>query len=542
MSYSDEEHASIFSSFIITSIILSGIIYQNQLKKISNAIFSNNHPILPFPVNIRRNNFLSRTKLVLIVYYSILVSLLIYYFKQILSVDYWKLIRAFLPHIIIVWYQFYVCYIDIWKVIYVFMLYFLLCITRNVLFLVYTIITALAIFYNLIPNYFLKFRDTTTVQWKSMLNIFTYELICLFGMLIYMFVCHIGIISIVFELLFLIFNLFIGLSYLANVLYFVEISDWINIQLLIYCFIIEETTYSWINLDTHFNLVKITSMIIIFFDVFTKIMEQLFVFQYNKLVFLRLRKSVAIIGDTAPIYYIPATVMHKGKNYIVKYILYTSLNANGDLTFDHDSKITLILGLYFIHRINYVVLPPKLEILFTYISGANKILIDSSNNYFLNEESNLFVQKTPYKIILSSKYRSVKHVNIRETVQIIGEESFIYAKMSSVSIPASVFKIEKGAFFKCPNLKRVIIPKNSKLSYIEPHSFLNCYELERIYLPRSLEDIGHCSFRNCYKLEKIVFEDREKVKIHKTAFINIYFQAVFIDKTRNVTTYGYIAK
>lgn len=74
---------------------------------------------------------------------------------------------------------------------------------------------------------------------------------------------------------------------------------------------------------------------------------------------------------------------------------------------------------------------------------------------------------------------------------------------SSVTVPATVTRIEDYAFYYNSNLKKVSLPE-SVISLGEG-AFGDCSSLEKIYLPRSVQSLGAYAFANCYDLEYVCF-------------------------------------
>ena len=78
------------------------------------------------------------------------------------------------------------------------------------------------------------------------------------------------------------------------------------------------------------------------------------------------------------------------------------------------------------------------------------------------------------------KYSGGKvHVVIPDGVTAIGRHAFIYSKVKSVKIPASVRGIDSWAFFHCNELKSIVIPKTVEGVY--KFAFEGCANLETIY-------------------------------------------------------------
>lgn len=77
-----------------------------------------------------------------------------------------------------------------------------------------------------------------------------------------------------------------------------------------------------------------------------------------------------------------------------------------------------------------------------------------------------------------------KHVVIPSGIKTIGRSAFSGELITSVTFPGTVKKIDKGAFFRCRNLKSVEIPDS--VTKIGECAFANCYNLESVILPAGI--------------------------------------------------------
>lgn len=77
-------------------------------------------------------------------------------------------------------------------------------------------------------------------------------------------------------------------------------------------------------------------------------------------------------------------------------------------------------------------------------------------------------------------------------VAVIGDGIFEDSDITSVTIPAGVYKIEKEAFKNCENLTSVSIP--GTVNTIEGYAFYGCKSLKNIDLPVSVAKIGKLAF------------------------------------------------
>ncbi|MBQ1517420.1 MAG: leucine-rich repeat domain-containing protein, partial [Clostridia bacterium] len=98
------------------------------------------------------------------------------------------------------------------------------------------------------------------------------------------------------------------------------------------------------------------------------------------------------------------------------------------------------------------------------------------------------------------------------TVTTIGEDCFKNSGVITATIPDSVTKIEKQAFYNCTALKTVVLP--NELNTLGQEAFMNCTSLETINIPATLVNIGYneyfsgyAPFANCSALKAVTFGD-----------------------------------
>lgn len=112
-------------------------------------------------------------------------------------------------------------------------------------------------------------------------------------------------------------------------------------------------------------------------------------------------------------------------------------------------------------------------------------------------------------------------VVIPEGVTMIGFECFKNSKISSVTIPGSVRKIDSMAFSDCSNLQTVNISEG--LETIGYRAFANCSSLKEITIPESVQNIEEYAFDCCYAIERVTmpafFETAEIFRYSRDAEI-----------------------
>lgn len=115
-------------------------------------------------------------------------------------------------------------------------------------------------------------------------------------------------------------------------------------------------------------------------------------------------------------------------------------------------------------------------------------------------------------------------------------------KLTKISLPNTLRRIEGGAFLRCESLVTISLPQQitkiprsafsgctklssvhlgSKITKIEDDAFYNCISLKKISLPSSLTEIGDSAFSKCYKLSGVTL-GKKITKIEDSAFYKNY--------------------
>lgn len=113
------------------------------------------------------------------------------------------------------------------------------------------------------------------------------------------------------------------------------------------------------------------------------------------------------------------------------------------------------------------------------------------------------------EIVLLQEVKGTKVVSIEE------EAFFNCERLKKITLSPTIERIEdatkygsmilerNGAFSVCSNLEEVVIPENSKLSYIGEWTFNRCTKLKSITLPKALRKIGAGSFYECNSIKNL---------------------------------------
>ncbi len=113
-------------------------------------------------------------------------------------------------------------------------------------------------------------------------------------------------------------------------------------------------------------------------------------------------------------------------------------------------------------------------------------------------------------------YTGLKSLNLPDGLETIGDYAFRAPsvsdyKISTLSIPASVTAIGKGAFSNNTLLTQVTFAADSKLETIGDSAFSSCAALTEIEIPASVKTIGTSVFLSCSKLTEITFQSESNL-------------------------------
>lgn len=94
---------------------------------------------------------------------------------------------------------------------------------------------------------------------------------------------------------------------------------------------------------------------------------------------------------------------------------------------------------------------------------------------------------------------------IPDGVTVIGPMAFAKSKVTKVSFPDTIEKIQDSAFYYCWDLEEVQFGKG--LETIEANAFKSCDKLEEVILPESVRSIGDYCFGYCDQLKRLVLNE-----------------------------------
>lgn len=124
-------------------------------------------------------------------------------------------------------------------------------------------------------------------------------------------------------------------------------------------------------------------------------------------------------------------------------------------------------------------------------------------NYEISNNYTVLLKKDPLTLVYS--LNGIKDVGLPFGLQVIGESSLAYSKISTLKLPNTLESIEKDAFAHSTELRTIDFIAKSSVAEIGENAFAFCEQMERIDLPASLQTLGSNAFGHCPNLEMAVF-------------------------------------
>ena len=189
------------------------------------------------------------------------------------------------------------------------------------------------------------------------------------------------------------------------------------------------------------------------------------------------------------------------------------------IIFEEGSKLKILGGFSRNGRLTSIEIPASVEeIQSNTFYGCSKLVTVT------------FEKGSKLKIIGSYAFQectSLTTIEIPASVEELGDRAFdTCSSLTSIEIPANVEKIGDGAFLDCSKLTSVFFEKGSKLKTLgikkdSPRGIFAGSPLTSIEIPASVEKIECGAFRNCAKLASVTFEKGSNLKtIEHYAFNN----------------------
>lgn len=104
--------------------------------------------------------------------------------------------------------------------------------------------------------------------------------------------------------------------------------------------------------------------------------------------------------------------------------------------------------------------------------------------------------------------KSITKLKFNEGIKTIGEQAFSHlfeligeSDEGNLTLPASIYKIDRTAFVNCKNLKGTIkFPANLSFNTIEVQTFQGCEKITKVEIPENVKKIGARAFMDCREL------------------------------------------
>ena len=144
-------------------------------------------------------------------------------------------------------------------------------------------------------------------------------------------------------------------------------------------------------------------------------------------------------------------------------------------------------------------------------TSLTSIVVNAENTTYDSRNNCNAIIETKSKTLIYGRDTAI----IPEGIVRIGYAAFEGCNFTSITIPNSVLKIEKIAFYNCTELNSVIIPQG--VTSIDASAFCNCESLISVNIPDTLTYIAECAFKNCKSLTSITIPN-SVITIGKEAF------------------------
>lgn len=161
---------------------------------------------------------------------------------------------------------------------------------------------------------------------------------------------------------------------------------------------------------------------------------------------------------------------------------------------------------------------------FSYCTSLTNIYVDKNNPSYSSTDGILY-NKDKTVLICYPIEKPAQHFVIPDSVKNIGNCSFAYSHLTSITIPSNTKSIGEHAFAECKSLKNITI--SNGVTSIGDYAFACCYALDSINIPDSVEAIGDKAFASCYSLDSINIPDSVEA-IGDSPFTNCSLQEIIV--------------
>lgn len=110
---------------------------------------------------------------------------------------------------------------------------------------------------------------------------------------------------------------------------------------------------------------------------------------------------------------------------------------------------------------------------------------------------------------------NLAEINIPASVKVVGRSSFTGGQYTELTIPLTVEEVGRGAFMN-NHISALIVPGNIK--HISDDTFSGCKLLKEVTIEEGIESIGEKAFENCELLEKVTLSSTV-TEIKENAFL-----------------------
>ena len=136
-------------------------------------------------------------------------------------------------------------------------------------------------------------------------------------------------------------------------------------------------------------------------------------------------------------------------------------------------------------------------------NSLEAVTAHTDNTTYFSLDGVLF-RRSDKELIIYPYAKITENLTLPDGVKTISAETFLnHQKLISVTLPASVTKIEDGAFFGCSQLESITFPENSMLTEIGMSAFSHCKSLKSVVIPKGVTLISQSAFESCEALSEV---------------------------------------
>ena len=134
----------------------------------------------------------------------------------------------------------------------------------------------------------------------------------------------------------------------------------------------------------------------------------------------------------------------------------------------------------------------------------------AEGNQIYKSAGNCLIKKSS-KVLIAGCKNSV--IPLDEGITSIEANAFKSCTgLKSVTLPASLSKIQEYAFYNCTSLATVRFEEDCALFSIGNYAFERCNALTELMLPAKLENLGGYAFQHCKNLKTVLFEEGSEMR------------------------------